>query len=196
MSYMLCHEAPPSVPQPAEFFARLLSLPEFGHIVESEVRIEWLYRTHPEVKAGRQVLGAVHEPNVTGRLREVFSWMLQDKFGGSDEDVPIKFLVIIDYEYWAEADHRAREILIYHEACHIRPALGKDGEQRFDKETGLPVLCLVGHDVEEFSAVVRRYGAWSDDLQAFISAAADGDESPAEPLPGPSAPRIKGDPPW
>jgi hypothetical protein len=34
----------------------------------------------------------------------------------------------------------------------------------------MPVLCMRGHDVEEFVGVVRRYGP-SDDLQRPIDAA-------------------------
>ncbi|HHP1741547.1 TPA: putative metallopeptidase, partial [Klebsiella pneumoniae] len=41
---------------------------------------------------------------------------------------------------------------------------------KFNKETGMPVLKLRGHDVEEFVGVVRRYGA-SKDVQEMVDAA-------------------------
>lgn len=41
---------------------------------------------------------------------------------------------------------------------------------KFIKETGMPVLKLRGHDVEEFVGVVRRYGA-SKDVQEMVDAA-------------------------
>lgn len=163
------------IPHPEEFALRLFQLPELAHIKDSEARIEWLFRTHAEVKGGRQVLGTVFRPEVNGRLRELFTWLLEDKFGGTDEDAPIAFLIVLDYEFWAEAPDLQREILVYHELTHIQPALDKYGAPRFDKETGLPVLTLAGHDIEEFTAVVRRYGSYHQGLVDFIDAAREAD---------------------
>lgn len=168
MSYFLPAERP-GMADPAVVFWELCKLPEFAHIGEAEARVEFLMRSHQEIKGGRQVLGTVFQPNVQGRLKEVFTWLLEEKFGGM-EDTPITYLIVIDAEYWLDASDQEREILIYHEACHIQTAFDKNGAQRFDKDTGLPVLCLVGHDVEEFSAVVERYGAHSDELVRFAAA--------------------------
>lgn len=175
MSYFLPVERP-DIDNPEVFYLRLLKLAEHAHIVEAEARVEFLMRTHAEVKGGRQVLGTVFRPDVQGRLREVFQWLLEDKFGGLGEgDRPIDYLIVLDAEWWMDADERDREILVYHEMCHIQPAYDKMGAQRFDRDTGLPVLTLAGHDVEEFSAVVRRYGAYSRDIRDFIGAASEGD---------------------
>jgi len=175
MSYFLPHERP-EMADPREVYGRLLKLPEFAHITEAEARVEWLMRGHPEVRGGRQVLGTVFRPDVQGRLREVFQWLLAEKFGAGDndsgdgEDRPIDFLVVLDADYWLDSDDHLREILVYHELCHIQPAFDKHGAQRFDRDTGLPVLTLAGHDVEEFTAVVQRYGAYSGELADFIRA--------------------------
>ena len=40
---------------------------------------------------------------------------------------------------------------------------------KFNKDTGQPVLTLRGHDVEEFTGVVRRYGA-SKEVQELVDA--------------------------
>jgi hypothetical protein len=169
----------PEMPQPAAIYLRMLDLPEHIHIREAEARVEFLMRTHAEVKGGRVVLGTVCKPDVTGRLRDVFTWLLEEMFGpgdgaGSDDPDaarPIDFLVVLDAEYWLDATDRQREILVYHELCHIQPSFDKYGAQRFSRDTGLPVLTLAGHDVEEFSAVVTRYGAHTDELRQFIAAA-------------------------
>lgn len=180
MGYFLPHERP-GMPDPREFFERLKRLPEHAHFTEAEARVEFLMRGHPEQRGGRQVLGTVFRPDVQGRLREVFLWLLEEKFGpgddagGDEEKPPMDFLIVIDADYWLESDDRVREILVYHEMCHVQPAFDKMGNQRFSKETGLPVLTLAGHDVEEFSAVVQRYGTYSQDLKTFIQAAAEGD---------------------
>lgn len=34
---------------------------------------------------------------------------------------------------------------------------------------------ITGHDVESFQAEVRRYGAWNEELQKFLIAAAEGE---------------------
>lgn len=173
MGYFL-PSARPDIQDPAAVFWQLVKdQPEFHHIGEAEARIEFLMRTHPEIKAGRQVLGTVFTPDVQGRLRDVFAWLLDGLFGDTDGN-PITFLIIIDAEYWLDASEREREILIYHEACHIQITFDRNGAQRFDRDTGLPVLGLVGHDVEEFAAVVARYGAHSDDLRRFVAAVKPG----------------------
>lgn len=174
MGYFLPSERP-EVADPGEVFARLCRLDEHRHIVEAEARIEFLMRTHDEVKGGRRVLGTVFRPDVQGRLRDVFQWLLDDRFALAEGDKPIDYLIVLDADFWLEADDRAREILVYHEMTHIQPAFDKMGGQRFDRDTGLPVLTLVGHDIEEFSAVVRRYGTYSRDLREFIAAASEGD---------------------
>jgi hypothetical protein len=57
-----------------------------------------------------------------------------------------------------------------HELYHIAQATDDYGAPKFNKETGMPVLKLRGHDVEEFVGVVRRYGA-SKDVQEMVDAA-------------------------
>ncbi len=173
MGYFLPTDRP-GMANPAEVFVRLCKLPEHAHITEAEARIEFLMRGHEEKKGGRVVLGTVFRPQVDGRLREVFTWLLQDKFG-ADDDEPIAFLVVLDAEFWLDSDDVQREILMYHELCHIQPAYDKNGAQRFDRETGLPVLTLAGHDVEEFAAVVERYGTYNAELREFVAAAQRGD---------------------
>lgn len=177
MGFFLPSERP-AMPDPAAVAAKLFRMEEFRHIGEAEARVEFLMRSHPEVKAGRAVLGTVFVPDVTGRLRDVFQWLLEDKFGGGDQPA-VDFLIMIDADYWLDSDDRVREILIYHELCHIQPAFDKFGSQRFDRATGLPVLCLVGHDVEEFSAVVRKYGGYSQDIRNFVAAVSEGDAKPS-----------------
>ena len=46
------------------------------------------------------------------------------------------------------------------------------GAPKFRKSTGLPSFALVGHDVEEFVGVVRRYGAdATGGVRALVDAA-------------------------
>lgn len=159
---------PPADNHPADIADRLMHLPEHSHLKEGEARIAWLMRRYEKKKDGRNVLGTCHLPRVQGGgdLRDVFQWIIEEKFGYLPD-----FLIVLDEEYWLEANNREREILVYHELCHAVQATDRNGELRFVRETGLPVWAIAGHSVEEFTAVVRRYGAHNPDILAFVEAA-------------------------
>lgn len=148
----------------ADHLMRRLRLPEFAHLVEGEARIEWLMRSHEEIKGGRRILGSCHMPAVQGQLKDVFLWMLEEMFG----DLP-DFLIILDAQYWADASERDREILVFHELLHAIQKVDAYGSPRF-QEDGTPCWGLRGHSVEEFNETVARYGAHSPDLVEFFGA--------------------------
>jgi hypothetical protein len=81
--------------------------------------------------------------------------------------------MILDQQFWTQADGRAREALVYHELLHAAHAVDRDGEPKFTEE-GKPIWDIRGHDIEEFNDVVRRYGAWAPDVVAFLAAATEG----------------------
>ncbi len=166
MSYALPESLPAGITSPDKFLGKLLRLPEFAHLRDGEASIRFLFRMDEKRIQGRRILGTCHLPSVQGRLKDVFLWMLEDKFGALPD-----FLIELDWNFWVdEADDLRREILTYHELMHAGHAIDKHGEPRFNAE-GQPVYCIRGHDVEEFSEVVRRYGLYSDDLVAFFRAA-------------------------
>lgn len=150
---------------PATIAARVMQMPEHVHLVENEIDIDWIMRVDEKVKHGRLVLGSVHEPTVQGEFRDMFEWLLKRLLGR----LP-KFLIVLDDAYWRQATPLQREILVFHELAHIRQKLDRYGSPRFDKD-GLPVYGIHGHDVEEFTSVVARYGTWNDELRAFVAAA-------------------------
>lgn len=63
--------------------------------------------------------------------------------------------------------------LLEHELYHCGQERDEFGAPRFHK-SGMPALCLRGHDVEEFVGVVRRYGADAAGVRAMIEAAERG----------------------
>ena len=117
-------------------------------------------------RQGRMTLGTCGMPTVSGSYRDLFEWLLEDRLGYFPT-----FLITLNEEWWLEAGDRRREILLFHEMLHAGQAVDKFGEPRFHRETGAPIPSIVGHDVEEFTAVVARYGAWKSDLGAFLDAA-------------------------
>ncbi|HSY50381.1 MAG TPA: putative metallopeptidase [Thermoanaerobaculia bacterium] len=67
-------------------------------------------------------------------------------------EAPSFYLMEIAHDTWMKLTGSQRIALVDHELSHISPA------------------GLVGHDVEEFSAVIQRHGAWKPDLTAFLEA--------------------------
>lgn len=89
-----------------------------------------------------------------GWKRERQEQQLTEWFG----EVP-RFLITIAASHVAECSDAEFCALIEHELYHIAQSVDEFGSPRFSRETGLPLLRLRGHDVEEFHGVVRRYGA-------------------------------------
>ena len=69
-------------------------------------------------------------------------------------------VMVVDRTIWNRLTEQQRVALIDHEFCHV----GID-------EAGAVVLR--GHDLEEFIAVVKRHGAWMDDIKRFNEAQMD-----------------------
>lgn len=150
---------------PALYFQRLIELPEHAHFKEHEIAVEWLMKVDPRVKGGKSVLAAVHVPTVQGLLKDLFIQLLVRFFGRMPE-----FLIVIDRDFWEQADDVTREAIIFHECCHVKQETDKLGNPKFDKN-GEAVFGLVGHDLEEFNAVVERYGSWQPDIVDFLQSA-------------------------
>lgn len=152
---------------PAPLFEQLIELDEHKHFADEEIAVEFLLRVHPKVKAGRLQLGAVMLPTVQGNLKDLFEQLLAAWFGRMPH-----FLIVLDQEFWMQADEVTRCALLEHEMMHVKQGRTKDGDLRFDRD-GNAVFDIVAHDLEEFNYIVRKYGAWKSDIADFISAAAD-----------------------
>lgn len=81
-----------------------------------------------------------------------------------DED-GIDFIVTINATIWKGLTLDMKKALVDHELCHC--ARGDD-----DK-AGNPTWYIDGHSVEDFTAVIRRYGLWSEEVKAVIRAIED-----------------------
>jgi hypothetical protein len=67
-------------------------------------------------------------------------------------------LVEVNWEQWVNLSDERRIALIDHELCHFSREVSDEGETKY---------VLLSHDVEEFSAIVRRWGLWKVDLERF-----------------------------
>lgn len=105
-------------------------------------------------------IGFLYREKITRRDRRVLgkASRVSGKLGYyTDYD----FLIEINYEAWRVMPPEAKVALIDHELCHC-------GVNEDDKAVSL------AHDVEEFSAIVRRWGLWRLDLKQFGDAIREG----------------------
>ena len=91
---------------------------------------------------GKRVLG-------TCSLVDDKTKFLLSQFG---DDEAYDALIAFDADWWInEAKPNQRRALALHELCHL--SIGKNG------------LEIIGHDIEEFNIVIRRYGYWLGDVE-------------------------------
>jgi Putative phage metallopeptidase len=113
----------------------------------SQVQVLYLFTTQKRKTHGKATLAA------TKRLSPLDTFLAGDALLPETGDA---FLVLIGLVEWSVLTEDQRIALVDHELCHII----HDGEQ----------FGLIGHDVEEFSAVIRRHGLWKPDVQDFARA--------------------------
>ena len=162
---LTAYNVPEGDDHPAIVFQRLIEEDPHTHFKDEEIAVDFLYRIAPKIKAGRIVLGTMMLPTVQGQLKDLFEQMLAQWLGRMPH-----FICIIDQEWWMQATPLQREALIFHELLHVQQERDRYGDPKYDRD-GNPVFALVGHDVEAFNLEVERYGAWKDDIAAFIAAA-------------------------
>ncbi|EMH91652.1 hypothetical protein B6I71_03925 [Klebsiella pneumoniae] len=139
--------------------------PDHGHLIDADLRFMWASSAF--AKQGRTVLGQAESVmmRVGGWQKARQEQQMYEWFG----DVP-EFIITLAADFCAQCTDLEFCALVEHELYHIAQATDDYGAPKFNKETGMPVLKLRGHDVEEFVGVVRRYGA-SKDVQKMVDAA-------------------------
>ncbi|HRH45720.1 MAG TPA: putative metallopeptidase [Pyrinomonadaceae bacterium] len=60
--------------------------------------------------------------------------------------------------YISEAPHINFSAVLDHELYHCAHKLDECGQKEYSKTTGKPKFAILGHDVEEFEGIWRRYG--------------------------------------
>lgn len=70
----------------------------------------------------------------------------------------VDFLIVINWTTWQHLPDFAKLALVDHELCHCTI-------EETDKGDEIPTL--LHHDVEEFGAIVSRWGLWKRDVAAF-----------------------------
>lgn len=85
------------------------------------------------------------------RATEALNALVREELGA------VHYLIEVGVDIWDELDSKKRRIVLDHELCHFT---GQDDKGKWQ---------LVGHDVEEFTAIIRRHGAWTVDLELFAT---------------------------
>ena len=124
-------------------------IPKYHEMLgNSGVRIEYLHRSNVPKSKGKFIFGFAKK--ITGEHATL-----------ADSDEPF-FCIIIAHPAWEVLPQKHREALVDHELCHCGIEVNEKGETK---------LILRNHDIQEFSAIVRRHGAWTPDVQEFLQAA-------------------------
>lgn len=131
-----------------EAFAKRL-IPTF-HPELATARIAYIFVDVGSKKGGRTVAGKVRK--VSGALE----YLLE-----------LDFVVEVALDHWNDLSETQREALVDHllERCF--------GEE--DENTGEFKWIVRDPDVQEFSAILKRHGAWNEELSGFVSIAQETD---------------------
>lgn len=135
------------VPEVAKVTRQLINN-EHSHL--GPVRIEYVF-----VSECPKVAGKIQ----WGRAKKVSGLNAYLASENQEPGIPDEFFVIeIVRPVWTQLDEKSKKALIDHELTHCW----------VDDEDGLSIK---PHDLEEFNAIVRKYGLWRDDVELFIEAA-------------------------
>lgn len=153
-----------------------LANPDHAHLYAAKLGCLWT--NSPNSRAGRTIVGqAEYRPPgmimgkwARGRAQaQLYGWFGQE----------LDFLLTFDAIFAARCSDAEFCALVEHELYHCGQARDEFGMPKFAK-SGMPVLELRGHDVEQFIGVVRRYGADAALVRALADAAAQTADVPAE----------------
>ncbi len=119
-----------------------------------------LFVGEAEQEKGRPCLARI-------RVLSGLSSYLMDMDGLDGEPVPQRIIITVYEAGWFALDNDQKAALMFHELCHLRAKL-VEGDWRFH---------LIGHDLEEFNAVVRRFGVWMPNIHSFLEDCRAGQKS-------------------
>lgn len=141
--------------------------PDHAHLVGAEADIAFLWTNCENSKGGKRIIGTAQVGQPMGgtpwakmrAVEQLLRWF---------DRIP-DFIITLDATYLKEASAGAICALVEHELYHCAQAKDRFGEDRFDRY-GEPIWAIRPHDVEEFTGVVKRYGAAAAQIEAFAEA--------------------------
>lgn len=79
-------------------------------------------------------------------------------------------LIEISRDIWEAASPQFREALMDHELSHLQVVMEEEGTPAMDEGTGRLRTRIRKHDIEEFASVLKRHGAYHENLRDFLDA--------------------------
>lgn len=128
-----------------------------GHLMG--LRVDFVFLDKKPKSKGKELWGRAKK--ISGLPAFLAASNDPDHYGFAEDF----FVVEISEEAWDSLSAAGKRALIDHELSHM--------EIVTDDETGASKLAIVGHDVTEFEAVLRRHGAWNDTLESFVEVGAE-----------------------
>jgi len=171
----------PKTPKPKPVHYTLIDpVDETGAVIYARLRA-LISAHHDELRDARIALAwnTAWKPDVDGRC----TLGLCKRASDLDRELSaFDFVIVLRREFWdaPTVGEQQRNALLDHELSHATVALDRDGEPKVD-ERGRTVYRLRKHDIEEFGAVVARWGLYKRDLEWFVKQVPKVDAlSPAE----------------
>lgn len=132
-----------------------------AHLRSWAEEIRYVFRKEAQVSKGRAVWGKAHK--ITGLPCYLATNAPGDVNAFDDTPPPSAdmFVMEIAHDIWTRLTPKQQEALVDHELMHFTIEM--------DDNAGV-VRGIRGHDVEEFSAIAQRHGAWRPDLIEFADA--------------------------
>lgn len=143
--------------------------PDHQHLLQADLRILWA--SGSSRSKNRTVIGTAEEVlfRASAWVKARQEQQMTEWFG----HVP-DYLITLDASYAARCSDADFCALVEHECYHIAQQTTLFGAPAFTKD-GKPKIHIVGHDVEEFVGVVKRYGVGDPNgALAALAAAARG----------------------
>jgi len=128
--------------------------PEHKHLLDANLCFLWARNS--TARQGNAVVGQAERLQFQGSKwqRERQEQQINEWFG-----VEPDFLITLSAPYAESIDDATFCALVEHELYHCGQQMDEFGSPKFNRQTGMPIFGIRGHDVEEFVGVVRRYGA-------------------------------------
>lgn len=141
--------------------------PEHQHLADASLGVLWTNVAN--AKHGRAVLGQCElgDPMAMGKWAKARARQQVTEWFGHIPD----FIITLDAAYCEQCSDIEFCALVEHELLHAGQEHDAFGAPKFSAATGRPVFGIRGHDVQEFTSIVRRYGADAAHVREFVEAA-------------------------
>ena len=141
--------------------------PEHGHLEQASIGALWTNVANS--RNGRMIVGQCEtgDPMAMGKWAKAKARIQVEQWFGSIPD----FILTFDAGYASQCSDIEWCALLEHELLHAAQERDVFGAPKFSASTGRPVWAIRGHDVQEFTSIVRRYGADAAHVREFVDAA-------------------------